>query len=45
MPGGRVISCHVTSGDAPPDCVVSAVFDRVRIERPDTKATLAEWSR
>jgi hypothetical protein len=25
--------------------VVSAVFDRVRIERPDTKATLAEWSR
>jgi hypothetical protein len=45
MPGGRVISCRVTSGDAPPDCVVSAVFDRVRIERPDTKATLAEWSR
>ena len=45
MPGGQVISCRVTSFDVPPDCVVSALFDRVWIERPDTKAILAEWSR
>ena len=43
-PGGRVITCRVESVDSPPDCIVSAQFDRVRIERPDTKDIVAEWS-
>ena len=45
LPAGRVISCVARSPDAPPDCVVSAEFDRVWIERADTRETLAEWSR
>ena len=43
LPGGRVISCRVVSADAPPECVVSAEFDRVRIENPGTQNILAEW--
>ena len=43
QPLGRVISCAVVSIDAPPQCAVSAVFDRVWIERPDSKQILAEW--
>lgn len=44
LSGGQVISCRVTNADAPPECVVSAEFDRVRIEVPSTKNVLAEWS-
>lgn len=44
LPGGRVIACRMTDADAPPECVVSAQFDRVWIERPDTGAMIAEWS-
>ena len=40
---GRVIACRVTSIDAPPECVIGAGFDRVRIERPGTREILAEW--
>jgi hypothetical protein len=43
QPLGRVISCTVVSMDAPPQCVVSAEFDRVWIERPDSKQIVAEW--
>jgi hypothetical protein len=43
LPGGQVIACRVASVDAPPECVVSAKFDRVRIEVPSTKNVLAEW--
>jgi hypothetical protein len=40
---GRVIACVATDPDKPPDCVVSAEFDRVRIERADNRTVLAEW--
>ena len=43
LPGGKVISC---AGDAilqPPTCVVSAEFDKVRLEQPGGEL-LAEWS-
>lgn len=43
LPGGRVISCRVANADVPPECVVSAEFDRVRIENPGTRNILAEW--
>jgi len=45
IPGGRVITCLAQSFATPPDCIVSAEFDRVWIERPDSKAIIAEWSR
>ena len=44
LPDGRVIACHVASDALPPECVVSAKFDQVRIERADTHETLADWS-
>ena len=43
LPDGRVISCRVADVDAPPECVVSAEFDRVRIENPGTRNILGEW--
>jgi hypothetical protein len=44
LPNGRVIACKVEQPDRPPQCIVSADFDRVWIERPDTKESLAEWN-
>jgi hypothetical protein len=44
LPSGRVIACHVERPDRAPQCIVSADFDRVWIERPDTKESLAEWN-
>ena len=41
---GRVILCSGDDPDQPPDCIVSATIDRVRIENPEDKAVLAEWS-
>ena len=43
LPGRSVINCTARGPEAPPDCVVSADFDRVWIERPDTEEILAEW--
>lgn len=43
LPGQRVITCLSRGADSPPDCIVSARIDRVRIERPDSKEILAEW--
>ncbi len=40
---GRVILCVGNGRDRPPDCVVSADFDRVWIEQPEDKAVVAEW--
>ena len=40
---GRVIACRVMSADVPPECIVSAQFDRVRIETPDAKTVVADW--
>lgn len=43
QPLGRVISCILVGIDAPPQCVVSAEFDRVWMERPGSKQIVAEW--
>ena len=43
FPDGRVISCAVVSVDLPPECVVSAEFDRVSIVQPVTGEVLAQW--
>lgn len=44
LPDGRVIACNAASPHAPPECVVSASFDQVRIERADTGQVLADWA-
>lgn len=43
LPSLRVIACVSSAPDAPPDCIVSARVDRVRIERPVNGETLADW--
>lgn len=45
LPGGRVIACVAKAAESPPECVVSADFDRVWIEDPDTRDVIAEWGR
>ena len=45
LPGGKVIACAAVAQDRPPDCLVSAEVDRVRMERPEGGAPLAEWRR
>ena len=44
-PDGRVIICRILGAEVPPECVISAQFDRVRIQTPDGKSTLGDWSR
>lgn len=44
LPSGPVISCRVGNRESPPDCIVSAEFDRAWIENPGTRAIIAEWS-
>jgi hypothetical protein len=44
LPDGRVIACLALGLEVPPECVISAQFDRVRIQTPDGKSTLGEWS-
>ena len=44
QPLGRVISCRSAGVEAPPQCIVSADFDRVWIENPRTKEILANWA-
>jgi hypothetical protein len=41
---GRVILCTGSGRNRPPDCIVSVAVDRVRIENPEDKRVLAEWS-
>jgi hypothetical protein len=44
LEGKGVIRCSTAKGpDQPPDCVISADFDRVWIENPETGERLAEW--
>ena len=42
-PGGDVIGCRATQPDMPPDCIVSAEFQRVWIEQPETGKVIADW--
>ena len=44
VPGKRVIECYAAAGDAPPDCIVSAHIDEVRMEQPADNDVLARWS-
>jgi len=41
---GRVVSCRIADRDVPPECIVSAEFDHVWIEHPQTHAIIAEWT-
>lgn len=43
LPGKRVIACFAKGANSPPECIVSAQFDRVWIERPGAREKIAEW--
>ena len=43
-PGNRVIECVAAGSDTPPDCIVSADIDDVRMERPEDGSVVARWS-
>lgn len=43
LPEKGVILCASKEADSPPECIVSADFDRVWIERPDNREIIAEW--
>ena len=43
LPARGVIHCISRSADTPPECIVSAEFLRVWIEKPDSRAVIAEW--
>lgn len=44
LPGAGVIGCSARAPDSPPECIVSADFDRVWIEHPGTREIVAEWT-
>lgn len=39
-----VIACAAKGAQSPPECIVSADFDRVWIEMPGSRDVIAEWS-
>lgn len=43
VPGKRAIECVVKGADSPPECIVSAQFQRVWIEEPASGEVYAEW--
>lgn len=43
VPGRGVIECSAANADSPPDCIVSAEFQRVWIEQPETREVIADW--
>lgn len=43
LPGQKVIACVGRGADNPPECIISADFHRVWIERPENRQILAEW--
>ena len=44
LPDKKVIACIAKGAQSPPDCIVSADFDRVWIEAPGSAEAIAEWS-
>ncbi|MBA2466759.1 MAG: hypothetical protein H0V46_04050 [Sphingomonas sp.] len=44
LPDKRVIACVAKGAQSAPECIVSADFDRVRIETPDAEDVIAEWT-
>ena len=43
LPDGAVVKCVAANSDTPPDCIVSAEFQRAWIEQPETGRVIAEW--
>ena len=43
LAGRGVIECVAADADTPPDCIVSAEFQRAWIERPENGEVIAEW--
>lgn len=43
LPDGRVIACTRSSSGERPSCLISVEFERVSIERADTREELAHW--
>ena len=43
LPERGVIKCSAVNAYSPPECIVSAEFQRVWIERPDSREVVAEW--
>lgn len=43
LPGRGVIVCSAADADTPPDCIVSAEFQRAWIEQPETGEVIADW--
>jgi len=43
-PGARVITCRPRGIQAPPDCIIAADMEQVRIEAVGSGARLASWS-
>lgn len=43
LPGRGVIECVASNADSPPECLVSAQFQRAWIEQPETRDVIAEW--
>jgi hypothetical protein len=44
LPDRRVIACISTGAQSPPDCIISADFDRVWIQAPGSADVIAEWT-
>lgn len=43
LPNRGTIHCFARGADSPPECIVSAEFLRVWIEKPGTREVIAEW--
>ena len=43
MPGKGVVACSAPGPDSPPECLISAEFQRVRIEDPSSGEVHGEW--
>ncbi|MEO8455985.1 MAG: hypothetical protein ABI454_12580 [Sphingomicrobium sp.] len=44
LPDKRVIACSAKGAQSPPDCIISADFDRVWIEASGSEEVIAEWT-
>ena len=43
LPGRGVIACTAKNAQSPPECIISAEFHRVWMERPSNREILAQW--
>ncbi len=42
-PDGRLLQCRMLSSTVPPQCIISATFDRVSFENADGSTVYAQW--